>query len=790
MSDVREWTDGTETVRIYGLDAKATSLATAQLELEMLLDDGVRAGRDALGRWRGRHAETFVADADELFRKLSSLALAVGEAKRTLQAWPDPTYADPFGDDAAQAGWLDEPPHRDHASGAEPDDLDVFVLWCQAVCERIPSLTSDVNLDGVTADVTRPVPIFSFPELVPDWGLPADPTPPLAPEPEPQIETFTTDPAVYVSVPDVGHRSGTIVTRAGELGPWASGVAVAFRLGDEQLLDFVLAHPELADELAAGFTDGVLGGESAAVILLAYFDEFDGALTGDTDGRVSLDDIRAMSCNGTVPGYVEQAAQRLLDSPQMFMLLETMNDGMDNASDIVGNNGDDIVTRQDIEAFVELNDHVAVLEQNFDAFDTAAHGGSGDGTVSVSDLQALAGGEGEIAAAAAWLLDHGDALTRVAYYDRAKDGFLGGVSGSPTVSATSLTLLAVDQQTYADDPNQAAAFVDRRFEPLMGERIGHLASPDGMQATFTSALTGSDQGAALLERVITEVADDGTIHNTGLPPAFAQATAAHMEVLDHRINAPFGHQSAEAARQGLVEAHDFFREVSRYPEAAERLRQAVNEYGMTQVGSATDTGGGRALELKYVGRVQEVLNIAQNNAMTDEALADLHEAIDGGGIGPTPGSLTEYGVSFIPYADTVDGIADALGFNSSDAVDWLLGPLDVRSEDAFDALSEAERVNHIRRAQGVIDRSIWLAVDLYHNDPSDPAAVAGRQFFDADGNVRTDMTAGEAQAFREWATDTVIGDDDIPGPRYHDEDDIGAGADEVFNGQQDLGLSG
>ena len=48
MSDLRMSVDGSTTVRVYGLDAKATSIGTVQFELESLLSDGLRLGNSAL----------------------------------------------------------------------------------------------------------------------------------------------------------------------------------------------------------------------------------------------------------------------------------------------------------------------------------------------------------------------------------------------------------------------------------------------------------------------------------------------------------------------------------------------------------------------------------------------------------------------------------------------------------------------------------------------------------------------------------------------------------------------
>jgi hypothetical protein len=156
-------------------------------------------------------------------------------------------------------------------------------------------------------------------------------------------------------------------------------VALAFRLGDDRLLAFVEAHPDLADELVAGFDDGRLGAESALVILLAYFAEFDSARNGREDGEVSWDDLWAMTCSPELPPYVAQAAQLLRDNPVLFGLVESSNDRSDNADDVIGAGGDLKISVRDITTFIAFNDQLAVVEQNFTAFDTAGHPGRSGG---------------------------------------------------------------------------------------------------------------------------------------------------------------------------------------------------------------------------------------------------------------------------------------------------------------------------------------------------------------------------------------------------------------------------
>ena len=107
---------------------------------------------------------------------------------------------------------------------------------------------------------------------------------------------------------------------------------------------------------------------------------------------MSWDDLWVMTCSGDLPPYVAQAARYLRDNLTLFDLVETSNDGMDYARDVLGGNGDQMISVGDIETVLQLNDRLAVVEQN--AFDTAAHpGGPADGRISMGDLRALADGD-------------------------------------------------------------------------------------------------------------------------------------------------------------------------------------------------------------------------------------------------------------------------------------------------------------------------------------------------------------------------------------------------------------
>ncbi|HEY8545623.1 MAG TPA: hypothetical protein VIL36_11270 [Acidimicrobiales bacterium] len=799
MPDVREWENGAATVRVYGLDAKGAALAGAQFELESLLADGVVAANVSLATWRGRHAEVFVEEAGRVLRRLFGVTQAVADAKRTVMSWPARPGRPPSDEENAAAPRLSVPDGVAGVSSAEPVRLDGFRSWCEQVGERVPALAGAVNLVGVAATRTGPVswwerafdPRRFLPEL--DVGSRAvdDPVPAEAGDDLGPVgwETTPVDPGRYVELPDVAGRVAGLVGSAADLGAWVGGVALAFREADERLLALIDAHPDLADELFAGFdAGGRMSGASALVVVLAWFDEFD----RDRDGKIAWGDVVAMTSATQVPAYVRRAARYLEANPAVFALAETVDDRMDHSRDVVGEGGDRRLSAADVATFLAFNDRLAVVEQHFAEIDTAAHPDrDADGRISVNDLRAAADGEGTVADAAAWLLAHTPALQRLGWYQEAKNGRLGALTGNPIITRDSVVLLAVDQQVFVNDPDEAAAFVDRHFDALMGTDIGGIAYQDGMHALFTDALTTSGRRADLMERVVTEVARDGAIHNPGLPAAFAEGAAANMDVLDRRVNALREFPSRDlAVSEDLRQAYDdtavFLREVSRDPDAAGRLRAAVFEYGMTEIGQAPESGLDRVARLSDLGRLQGVLDGAQHAALKDAAREDIRAALEAGE--PVPGTsvggITDYAISHVPWAGQLADVADALGASPGTGVDWLLSLMsdegDHGSPDVFEALDEAEQLDRLRRAESKLNAAVWVVSDLWNADTPNGAAVReaarGQPFVDRDGQLRTDLSREEAQSFREWALTLVVlrqpAFDDFMAVRHGDDEAV------------------
>ena len=363
MSDVRERVDGSTTVRIAGLESKEGSLATTLFELEAMVSDGVSAATAAAELWRGGHAETFVGEVNPLLVGLATLVEDVRRAKQAVAMWPDsPSVLVTLTGRLDAFGAAIDVPVTPGSAVASPPSLDAFALWCVSVAERVPTLSGNVDLEDVTAEVTREVrgdPFNVDPFTLGTGGTATDT---LGVVETPTFETTGSDPALYVAMPDVSGSATAIVETAGHLASFTAGVALAFREygGDGRLLDLLAEHPGLADELLAGWSDGAIGAESALVILLAYFDEFDGAITGDTDGRVSMADLWAVECGTGLPPYVRQAASVLHNDPHLFNLVETVNDDLGlTQRDVNGGGGDGVMSREDIETFLEFNEQLA-----------------------------------------------------------------------------------------------------------------------------------------------------------------------------------------------------------------------------------------------------------------------------------------------------------------------------------------------------------------------------------------------------------------------------------------------
>jgi hypothetical protein len=311
-----------------------------------------------------------------------------------------------------------------------------------------------------------------------------------------------------------------------------------------------------------------------------------------------------------------------------------------------------------------------------------------------------------------------------------------------------------------------------------GHALAHLVKAGVTHHDF-------DTRRGLMVRAIDGVAQQGEIHNPNLRGALAAGVDANMSLIDGRVNAPFGYD--EGARPGHVldaynNTHDFLREVMRERDAAVAVHESVRRYGLEGVASLPDDPDARGVRLRQLGRIQGMVTEAEENAGVG---AVIDRAVANDTLGPTPGSATNALVGRIPVAGTINEVAQAMGIGAGDGVNWLTEELG----SDYDKLSQEQKEARVQRATDRVDRAVWVAQGRYESDTSQGAALResarGQPFVNRDGSLKSSMTDGERQAFREWAVDAV-GNDDDQGPIYDDHGEIGTGANDVREGETDV----
>jgi hypothetical protein len=409
------------------------------------------------------------------------------------------------------------------------------------------------------------------------------------------------------------------------------------------------------------------------------------------------------------------------------------------------------MSRHDVEVFLEFNDRLTALDENFDTFDTAASPGRDpDGVISLDDLAAVAEGDGEAAATAAWLLAHGPLYDRVASYH---------AGGGPTADITrdSLVVLSVDQQVHADSAPDAAAFVDRHLDSLLSESVGASATGEGMYALFDSALTESDQRGEVIEHVIAKVAEEGAIHNPGLPLAFANGTAANMDIIHSLINDDFD-SGGENGTESFESTHVFLRETMRDVDAAEVVLNASTGYFADRLDSLPDEG--REIGLEETGRTLGVVTQAHANA-------GLSDATDSDDAATHQAAAANFLVGLIPYGEGVVGVAnDFAEIGGVSFGDLVTGGSErpAAEEAARDYQYELEKVGAVAMTthhynEGTLERDAALTSMREHvvaeGIDLDESHLEGI-FYDAEGAPRqrlspSGMTDAQLAAFTDWA---------------------------------------
>ncbi|HEY3141447.1 MAG TPA: hypothetical protein VGJ86_09965 [Acidimicrobiales bacterium] len=490
MSDVVIFTQAGRTYRVMGLQAKARAISGASQEMDTLIRDRVQAASSALADWRGRHATHFGEDANSVLSKMAGLKISLWHASNVLSAFPDSPYGGLDGmyfvDGVYYGARIIAPPDDQTTASAVPAHLRGYSTSALGQDERFATLAAIVNLDGVTAEVSYERALTSG-ERQRRLDQGADPRF-LDEETATQTDRVG-DVSRLIPLPSPRADVPPLVTESRATSEFASAVAFAFEHSDQRLLDLLAVYPDLAGFIVDGLADGRVSGESSLAILLAWFSTFDTAAHGGNgDDRISREDLEAILRRGDLPPYVTAAARYLLANPVLWGLAENVESYVDP----LGRRGDGLLSANDIRSFLEFNVNLRIIQQNFDAYDTADDGGRPDGRVSMNDLKAMAAGSGPMAAAAQYLLDHEPQRLRLLNYEAAKQS--GGnipLGMSPTMfTRNSVIGLSVDQQIYGDDPEAAHNFV-RGLPVASGGHQGlpiWLCSDEGTRNLANAAL--------------------------------------------------------------------------------------------------------------------------------------------------------------------------------------------------------------------------------------------------------------------------------------------------------------
>jgi uncharacterized protein YukE len=158
MTDDVTYTEGDRTYRVRGLQAKARSIFEASHELDEMIADRLSAGRKALEHWRGPHAVTYANELNGVLAKMATLKVTLWQAQTTLERFPEAGSwnAGRYGEEIAAGARVDAPIEPGTVS-AETDQLRRYATTAAGQDERFYTLANTVDLDGVSAEVTREV---------------------------------------------------------------------------------------------------------------------------------------------------------------------------------------------------------------------------------------------------------------------------------------------------------------------------------------------------------------------------------------------------------------------------------------------------------------------------------------------------------------------------------------------------------------------------------------------------------------------------------------------------------
>jgi hypothetical protein len=493
VGDVTRYADGGREYAIYGLQAKAAEIQGAARRLDELLNSRRPAALAALHAWRGRHTQEFArrqnASSDAVFGVYEELSLT---AMRCISFPASYTASSMIGYGFARQreGIHIAAPADDGSSSAVPADLRSYATAVGQQDGLPASAAASVNDEGLRAEVTTHRPLNpNERRLRLEDG--ADPR--------------TLDEVRITSIQPISVRE--LITLVGPTGParrastastaaaeYALAVADAFEHADTDRLELLAEHPELAAYLVPGMSPDRLAGDTAIAVLLTHFGDIDTAAHGgNADGIFSIHDLEAVRDNTALPPELRAAARYLLDNPALRALVDGSNDD--------GGDEDGKFAAADLQAFLDANEHLRVVQANFRLLDTAAHGGDPDGFVSVNDLKQAAENTAlpqEVRDAARFLLDHQGVQIQLDAHQDGGRGFQGGFTTNDLIGRL------VDGQAYADDPLAAQDFV--RSLPVADDgKEGlpiTLCRDDGVKALANAGLIGADGDLTDMQQVI------------------------------------------------------------------------------------------------------------------------------------------------------------------------------------------------------------------------------------------------------------------------------------------------
>lgn len=303
----------------------------------------------------------------------------------------------------------------------------------------------------------------------------------------------------------------------------------------------------------------------------------------------------------------------------------------------------------------------------------------------------------------------------------------GSGPGQASLDANKRAVLdAVEDRDHMTDSATAAEFVAGNLDVLLSADFARAVDHDDTIDLFDLALSDGHAAQALLGQVTERMAHDGEIHIDGLREVFVDAVIANMDWLDQRVNAPFTYSPAGIPARvttAYLSLHDFLRETLRDSECADRLRAALDGYGMVETAAAPETGEPRDRRLVELGRLQTFLFEAHRNA--------------------------ERGRDF--------------------------------DEDDPEQIAAAHASEQPRIIEDAVNRAVWLALDVYEADTTEGAALRssaqGRAFVDETGRLKASMSMEEEAEFRHWAASLMVDG----GPLDADDRSFGAGSTDIVN---------